>query len=152
MTAILKRIDDPRDALERTRRLQLVAYARANNVPNITGDTPAILIRARLRERGLTRPTNVTFQPLGQPERPAPRQNAAVVPESPRAIDMVADLERQFAAEPPAPLPSAPKSAAHMTIIELGNEMKRLKIKRDRKDNMITMRAKIEQHGKPHVS
>ena len=34
-----------------------------------------------------------------------------------------------------------------MTINELGAEMKRLNIKRDRRDNMITMRAKIEQHG-----
>lgn len=138
MSAILKSIDDPRDALERARRPELVRFARANGVEGITSDMPAILIRRKLRDRGLTK-ISVPLRLLGQVETPTivetqPSERGAVV-------DAAADLERQFAAQ-------ATKSPDQMSILELGAEMKRLNIKRDRRDNMATLRAKIEGHGK----
>jgi hypothetical protein len=153
MGAVLTRIDDPRDALERARRPELTAYARANGINTISigeravrvDEAPAILVRQVLRDRRLTR-IPIARKMLGAPEGRA----AAMAPPDafPAAneVDATADLARQFAAAPSSPLPKR-KPASQMTINELGAEMKRLKIKRDRRDNMITMRAKIEQHG-----
>ncbi len=153
-SAKLLRIDDPRDALERARRNELVAYARSNGIQEIdiagrsvrVNEAPAILVRKVLRDKRLTR-IPIANRTLGAPEGRAAVTDAM---SAGNEVNADADLARQFAAEPPPrPLPVAPKvkPASQMTINELGAEMKRLNIKRDRRDNMITMRAKIEQHG-----
>jgi hypothetical protein len=153
MTAILKRVDDPRSLLQRARRTELVAYARANGLAHISADIPADIIRDELLSRGLTRPP-IPNRVLGVPDREqrAPLQPSAQP--SGNEVSALADLKRQFAQPaisiPPAPAAGAAPSADvvdRMTIIELGNEMKRLKIKRERRDNMIIMREKIKAHG-----
>lgn len=149
MGAVLQRIDDPRDDLERARRTELVKFARANGINEIpignavipVADAPAKLTRVVLRSKGLVRiqiPKRVLGTPQGSVQPPS---DAPDVPAD--AIDEVADLARQIAAQP-VPIRKTP---AQMSINELGAEMKRLNIKRDRRDNMLTMRAKIEQHG-----
>jgi hypothetical protein len=140
MGAILKRIDDPRDALDRSRRPDLVKFARANGMADISEELPAMVIRKRLRERGFTRIPLAPQRPLGSPpDAPvyAPRQ--AMIEEAGEAIDAVADLERQLA---PKPKPKKPMSA----INALRAECHKLGIKLDRRDNVILMRAKISAH------
>lgn len=156
MTAILNRVEDPRDQLERARRIELVAYAKANNVPGITGDMPAILIRRRLRERNLTRPP-IPNRQLGVPDNLGPGHAIGGDKDSGGLLaNAEDDLERQFS-QPQvslAPAPSQndleappPDVVDRMTINELGAEMKRLGIHRERRDNMILMREKIKAHG-----
>lgn len=141
MGAVLKRIDDPRDALERARRLELVNFARANGVKEINPEMPAILMRKILRGKNLTG-IAVPDRRLGMPEN-ATAQATMDTAASANEINAEDDLARQFAQQKAAPM----KRPAQMSINELGAEMKRLKIKRGRRDNMTTMRAKIEQHG-----
>jgi hypothetical protein len=50
----LLKADDPRSPLERARRLELLAFARANSVTEIKHDMPAPLMRKILRLKGLT--------------------------------------------------------------------------------------------------
>ncbi len=152
MGAVLKSQDDPRSPLQRMRRYELINYARANGIPNVTDNVPAIIIRKLCAAKGL-RGLMVRRPPLGSVTGSV--SNMAVLPDvQVNEIDADADLERQFLQALPAPVPAAAiavqperKSPATMTIIELGNEMKRLGIKRERRDNMITMRQKIEAHG-----
>lgn len=142
MSAILKSIDDPRSPLDRTRRMDLVKYAKAHGIEGISDQVPAILIRKKFRALGINR-IPVAFQTLGQPPKAS-----AVVPPSPALtqgsgaeIDADADLERQFSQQP------VRKTLAQMSINELRAEAKRLGIKLTRKDGMVSMKAKIEAHG-----
>lgn len=135
MAAVLTRMEDPRDSLDRARLSELVRYARANGLTGISSDMPAILIRRQLRDRGLTR-INIPPRTLGHTE-------AAPIVETPPAaggsiVDAEADLARQFEQQPKA------KTTAQMSINELRAECHRLGIKLSRRDNMITMRAKID--------
>lgn len=139
MTAILKRIDDPRGPLDRLRRYELLNLARQNNVPDVNDNTPAILMRKRIKAAGVKN-IPIVHRRLGVTEG-APM--ASGEPDGVE-VDAEADLERQFAATPPAPV----KTPAQMAINELRAEAKRLGIKLTRRDNMITMKAKIEEHGK----
>jgi hypothetical protein len=152
---ILNKIEDRRDSLDKARRRELHDFAVANGVKEITSDTPAILARHILRQRGLTRIVTPP-RPLGarnQPGTGLKYQNHMQTPggqQPPQGVeaDMIADLARQFAtqARPPAVDPSGDKPLAKWSINELGAEMKRLNIHRDRRDNMKTMREKIEAH------
>lgn len=144
MSAILKRIDDPRDALDKARRPELVAFARAHGLNEISSDMPAMLIRKRLRSAGLTR-ISVPDRRLGS----MPDVPTSITPPPPSAVegggkvvDVMDDLERQFS------VPALRKAVVHMSINELRAEMKRLGIKAERRDNIIIMRSKIEAHGK----
>lgn len=141
MTAILKSVEDPRDQLERARRYELVSYARANGMAEINADMPAILIRRKLRARGFTRPP-IPNRILGMPERSPAQDVTSAGPD----IDAADDLERQFA-RPAISVVAERKPLTEMTLGELNAEMKRLGIKRERRDNMVAMRAKIEAHG-----
>lgn len=135
MSAVLKRIDDPRSNLEKARRFELVAYAHANGLTDVHENMPAMLIRRRLYERNLTRiPVNAPplGVPAGVPSAPSPDTPAY-------EVDAVADLERQFKQQ---------SKPAKSGINELRAECKRLGIKLSRRDNMHTMKAKIESHGK----
>lgn len=144
MAAVLTRMEDPRDSLDRARLSELVRYARANGLTGISSDMPAILIRRQLRDRGLTR-INVPPRTLGHTE-------AAAIVETPPAaggsiVDAEADLARQFEqqqAVPTLPYAGGSKNLAKMSINELRAECRRLGIKLSRRDNMITMRAKID--------
>ncbi len=138
MGMVLHRITDPRDALEKARRPELVAYARQNGVTDINEAMPAILIRRKLREKGLTRP-RIPDRILGQAEsaRRAPLTGAEPVPpEKVQEVDAIADLERQYARE-------APKNPYTMTYNELRREGRRLGVKFARKDNLASIKTKV---------
>jgi hypothetical protein len=150
---ILNKIDDPRTPLDKARRRELYDFARQNGVTEITDQTPAIIARSILRQRGLTRIV-IPPRPLGAQNQPGTGlkyQNHMQAPGGPQQTgveaDMVADLARQFAnTQRQAPADGADKPLSKWSINELGAEMKRLNIHRDRRDNMKTMREKIEAH------
>ena len=54
---ILNKIDDPRDNLEKAHRRELVLFAQAQGVSEITEHMPAILIRRTLRAKGPSVPS-----------------------------------------------------------------------------------------------
>jgi hypothetical protein len=170
MTATFLRADDPRSPLQKATRYELIAYARANGVADAIvaawhrqiDNIPADILRDELRSRGLTRPP-MRPRTLGLPNGNTAPSDIAAASSGPE-IDAIADLKRQFLSQPAAPAPAPPRPVpvqssidpapaapttplAHMSILELGREMKRLNIKRDRRDNMIIMRQKIEAHG-----
>lgn len=118
MTAILKSIEDPRDSLDKARRVELVPFAKTHGL-NVDENTPAILIRHMLRQKGVHR--------IAIPERVLGGQ----APGNDRAndIDAVADLARQY--------------QNSSDINSLRAECKRLGIKLSRRDTMDSMRAKI---------
>jgi hypothetical protein len=145
---ILNKIEDPRSSLQKARRFELLAFARQHGMKDITEQMPADLIRAKLRSRNLTN-IKVNAKPLG-----AAGDGAATPP--PEAVngievDYEADLERQFLAQMTQPFPQAKspaKPVGSMGINELRAECKRIGIKLGRRDNMVTMKFKIENHGK----
>lgn len=135
----LHRIDDPRDALAKATRGELVKFAKAKGLyPEIiNGDMPAILIRKKLRERGMT---NIVIpnRILGQPSRPAGMSDGGHV-ETPNAVeaDAEADLERQWAQQ------AAKAVAPAATMKDLRAACKERGIKVDRTDNMESLKAKL---------
>lgn len=150
---LLNRIDDPRDNLEKAHRLELVKFAHAQGVTEITEHMPAILIRRMLRAKGLT---NIRIPPraLGQQAgTSAPNGSQQEVP----SIDAADDLARQFAAEQAAArhagklarepirkrLVERPKSE----INKLRDICKERGIKMERRDRMPDLKAKIEAHS-----
>jgi hypothetical protein len=152
---ILNKLEDPRTDLDKARRRELYDFAVANGVKEITSETPAIIARHILRSRGLTR-IKIPPRPLGAQNQPGTGlkyQDRMQSPGGPQPngieADMVADLQRQFEQQQRAPRPQSQpddKPLAKWSINELGAEMKRLGIHRDRRDNMKTMREKIEAH------
>jgi hypothetical protein len=154
---ILNKLEDPRSDLDKARRRELHDFAKANGVKEITSETPAILARHILRSRGLTR-IKIPPRPLGainQPGTGLKYQNHLQAPGGPPQngieADMIADLQRQFSQQASAPVADGEaKPLAKWSINELGAEMKRLKIHRDRRDNMQSMRTKIEAHRNSH--
>lgn len=156
---ILNKIDDPRDNLERAKRGELVAFAQAHGLRHVTWDTPAILIRAELRAKGITN-IRVPPRPLGSQ---AGRHHQAMAAPNQKVLEVnaAADLARQFeqqqAAPPPTPLPRTdkPKRLAERPrseINRLRDECKRLGIKMERKDNLTTLKAKIATKQQESVS
>lgn len=151
---ILNKIDDPRDNLERARQAELVRFAQSHGLKHITDQVPAILIRAELRQRGLTN-IRIPPRPLGatnQPNPIAPGPGAKIV-----EVNAAADLARQFAqqqARPPDPHPIKPERPKRLVerpkseINRLRDQCKALGIKMDRRDRMPDLKAKIEAHGK----
>ena len=146
---ILNKIDDPRDNLEKAHRLELVKFAHAHGMSEISEVMPAILIRSHLRAKGLTN-IRITPRPLGS-------QNAALTagPEQKVAeIDAAADLARQFAAQQ-APHRQTKKPQRFQRLVErpkseinkLRDECKRLGIHMERRDRMPDLKAKIEAHS-----
>jgi hypothetical protein len=139
----LKRVDDPRSNLEKARRHDLVAFAQANGLKEITEAWPADLIRKKLRAQGLTRIV-VNAPDLGA--MPGAGMGAQAEPDGPvKEIDALDALEAQFVQQQAA---DKAKPLAAMGINELRAECKRLGIKLGRKDNMVSMKEKIEGHGK----
>lgn len=139
----LNRIDDPRDPLSKARRSELVKYARANGIKEIDPDMPALLMRDILRRRGLTRPP-IPNRPLGAQVQNGLPAIAAGAQQGGVEADALADLARQYQQQRQPPPPLAPGKSG---INELRAECKRLGIKLSRRDNMNSMREKIEAHG-----
>lgn len=138
---ILNKIDDPRDPLAKATRHELQAFAKSighfdfnfNGVQCRADLAPANITRAYLRSIGKTN-IRTNAPPLGASAR-APETTATNVPQ----VSADADLARQFASQMEPEPEQRPK-----TIGELRSECKRLGIKLDRRDNMNTMREKIE--------
>jgi hypothetical protein len=158
-----RRTVDPRSNLHKATRYEVYRFAKANNVAEITSEgMPKKLMISILRSRGITN-IQIPARKLGALNFPQgrPGGGAAAAPPAPDGdveVDEDADLARQWASQQAAPVVAAPaqvpavdppaKAPAHMSINELGAEMKRLGIHRERRDNMITMRAKIEERLK----
>ena len=133
---VLKSIDDPRDALERARLPELLAFAAANGVeiPPAFQDK-AIIIRQLLRQRGLTR-IKVPPRVLGKPYA-----NETVAPDAPaNTVDAAADLMRQVMAAPP---PEPVKAGKMPVIVELRKECKARGISFTKTDKAADLRAKL---------
>lgn len=151
------RTEDPRDRLAKARRTELVKFARANGMKDIDPNMPAELIRGILRQCGLTN-IQIPNRVLGQPNQPhgnAPLQssNAPVVPTQGIEVNALADLARQYKAEQERAAASgvdeSGKPLKDMSINELRKICQGLGIHLGRRDNMATMREKIEaERGK----
>lgn len=150
-TLLLKSIDDPRSPLDKAHRRELYEFAKKHGVAEITDETPAILARHILRQRGLT---NIKVPPriLGAQNQPGTGmkyqnqiQDGHGAQPSGIEADMIADLARQFATQT---RPEAQEAKPALTFNELRSECKRLGIKFGRKDNLATLREKYEAHGK----
>ena len=146
----LNRIDDPRDALQRARQTDILRYAREKNIKEITHDMPAMLARPIIRGKGLAGDFarwargNVQFKPLGSaPSRPTVTSDQAT------AVDADADLAAQWAANRKADLESGKtkRPERHNPMNDLRVKARELGIKVDRRDNINTLRAKVEAHG-----
>lgn len=140
MSLQLLTIIDPRDNLEKARRPELVAYARANGLPDISEAMPAILIRKKLRNAGLTT-IRIPERILGQPT--ALHQSTAITDDGEvlasgngHAIDADDDLARQFDT-------TAPKNPHTMAYNELRRTARRMGVKLVRKDNLASIKAKV---------
>lgn len=147
-------IDDPRDNLEKARRMELVKFAQANGV-KVTPEMPAILIRKVLRSQRLTH-IRIPNRPLGHPgegikdEPLVAPASAAVGEETAVEVDAETDLARQLGLAPAPPAVSTEGGRPGRGLDELSRlrrKAKALGIKVDRTDNMITIRAKLAEHG-----
>lgn len=129
---------DPRDNLEKARRSELIAYARANGVVDITEQMPAMLIRKKLRALGLDR-IRIPERTYAQPSLAArPLDEDGLVAEGTTGVttDAADDLERQF-------LATAPRNPHTMAYNELRRQARELGVKLARKDNMAAIKAKV---------
>lgn len=139
---------DPRDNLDKARRTELVAHARANGVIDITEQMPAMLIRKKLRALGLERiriPERVYAQPSLAARPPLDDDGLPMDAGNSVATDAADDLERQYQAQ-------APKNPHTMAYNELRRQARMLGVKLNRKDNMAAIKAKVAaamQKGKP---
>jgi hypothetical protein len=149
----LKSIDDPRDVLSRMRRWELVQYARQHKVSEVSPEMPGPLIASILRSKGLTgRDAPIPPRPLGQQNQPharrlynrdgSPKVHKAPTNQVPASseINADADLMRQWQEQQRRE--QQPRSETPINALRA--ECKRLGIKLDRRDNMQTMKAKIE--------
>lgn len=140
---ILNKIEDPRDNLSKATRYQVWKFAKANGIDFPEG-TPADIVRAELRRRGLR---NIA---VNRPELGAQNSGeagAAVVPPSNgKEVDALADITAQWERDRQRDLASGktkrPDRGNQMTELRL--KARELHIKVDRRDNVKTLRAKIE--------
>lgn len=140
MSLQLLTITDPRDNLEKARRPELVAFARANGLIDISEAMPAILIRRKLRNAGLTT-IRIPERVLGQPS--ALHRSAGIADDGQMPvngngyeIDADDDLARQFET-------TAPRNPHTMAYNELRRTARRLGVKLVRKDNLASIKAKV---------
>jgi hypothetical protein len=128
------RTDDPRSPLDKARRQEHVKFANDHGLEDVTEAMPAMVIRKILREKGLVN-IKVPDRQLGsfvQPEsvtEQATEQNV-------NTVDAEADLARQFAEQ-------AKPDYAAMSINELRAECRKNGIKIERRDNLNSLRAKL---------
>lgn len=144
---ILNKIDDPRDNLAKATRYAVWQFAKANGI-NFPEDAPADVVRAALRQRGL-RNIPVNRPALGAQNGPAGGQ--AIVPDAQGVeVDATADLAAQWERDRKRDLETGKtkRPERHNPMNELRARAKELGIKVDRRDNVNTLRAKVEAHGK----
>lgn len=136
--------DDPRDALEKATRDELVQFAHAKGQSDISEMMPAVVIRKTLRERGLTN-INIPNRPLGAYTNsaklfglvdgpPVPPQSQ---PQQQKALDADELLMAEWKNKQESP------AVESMTMGELRAHCKRVGIKMARTDNMETLKAKL---------
>lgn len=147
----LLKIDDPRDALERARKPELLAFARANGLGAVITDAmPAMLMRRELRRLNITRIT-VPQRTLGMSEqasRAAPARpslpSSALADDGP-TVDAEDDLARQLAAAAAVEAATKPKTLDEMTYNELRKEGVRLGARLNRSDRLEVIREKVRR-------
>lgn len=145
----LNKIQDPRDALSKARKIQISRYAAANGIADIKPEMPAELMRQILRGKGITN-IGAQVQPLGgaQVETGNAEQSAGV------EVNATADLAKQWAAQQG---PVAEEVAAEVETPEkpqkpkVYNEMNDLRaqckargIKCARTDKVADLRKKLD--------
>lgn len=144
---ILNKIDDPRDSLAKATRYAVWQYAKANGL-DFPESAPADVVRAALRQRGLTR-IPVNRPPLGAQNGPGGGET--IVPQA-NGIerDATADLAAQWERDRLRDLETGKtkRPERHNPMTPLRAKAKELGIKVDRRDNATTLAAKIEAHGK----
>lgn len=148
----LNRIDDPRDPLSKATRGELRRFAKSIGHYNFVysgmnwtaESAPATITRAFLRSIGQTR-IKIPNRPLGSQVQNGLPATPAMASQNGVEADALADLARQYQQQRQPPAPLAPTA---MGINELRAECKRLGIKLSRRDNMNSMREKIEAHAK----
>jgi hypothetical protein len=140
----LHRVDDPRDALDKARRSELLQFARANGVKEIAHDMPAIIMRRILRSKRLTN-IRIPRRVLGQPE-----MRAALVTEQPSnvpALDASDELMRQYR-EGAMAAPAKPEvSFDAMTRAKLAKTCKAKGIAMARTDKKEDLIGKLTANG-----
>lgn len=139
----LLKIEDPRDSLDKARRSELLAFARANGVTEIAHDMPAIVMRRILRSKRLTN-IRIPRRTLGQPEL-RPDALVSTEPNNVVSLDAGDELMRQYQAGAMA-VPAAP-SLDTMTRAELAKACKAKGIAMARTDKKETLMEKLSAHG-----
>lgn len=138
----LLKVEDPRDSLDKARRSELLAFARANGVKEIAHDMPAVLMRRILRSKRLTN-IRIPRRTLGQPELRQDAMVATAEPSNVVSLDAGDELMRQYqAGAMQAPSPSF----ATMTRAELAKACKAKGIGMSRTDKKEDLMAKLS-HG-----
>ena len=139
MAVISKRVDDPRDRIEKATRRELYLFAVANGVTEIQPHMPAMLMRPILRRRGLT---NINLPPreLGNPRGAAVTNNSAVTAD---VADVTADLAKQWQQEQAREEQSA--AADSMSFNELKSALKARGVKLSRKDTFEDLKDKWQK-------
>jgi hypothetical protein len=99
----LHSIQDPRDNLEKARRMELLRFAQENGVTEIVEAMPAIVMRQILRAKRLTR-ISIPNRTLGSAPVPEPQVSSSSV-----SVDAAADLAQQWKREAEAPPPAPPR-------------------------------------------
>lgn len=162
--------DDPRSALEKARRGELVVFARQNNIDDIDPGMPATLMRKILRQRGVTniQPGHpnlgtigrTVIDPLGRTRRQAvpasakskaktkpgreAQREASREPVEPEVTEVDAETlcEMQYRAQ------SKPKPPIEkMTMAALRAEAKRRHVRIARTDKKAEILAKLRPLG-----
>lgn len=137
--ATLRRVDDPRDNLEKATRPELAKFAAAHGVKEITPSMPAILMRDKLRRLGLIN-IQIPPRPLGQPVSHGSVIAAKTAPENVVTNDAVSDLEKQWQSEQ-----QEKTGYETWTRAEMAKECKRRGIKMQRTDSKEQLRERLEQ-------
>lgn len=149
MSMQLHRLDDPRDALSKAKRHELLQFARRRGVHDVRPGMPAMLMRQILREKGhtdITIPRRMLGQ-IGAADDRMARPPVAAQPKPPPdvpAVDALADLAQQYG-EYTRPEPLAQSGDYEdMNVIELRKLCKRRGIAQQRGQRASDLRDKLK--------
>lgn len=147
----LKRIDDPRDSLDKARRKELERFAATHGVKEVVPGMPAILMRRILRSHGLSN-IQIPKRTLGAPEPGSappghdPRVTndgvsiADVAAQGGEAVDAGDDLMRQWVGQEKQKPTHLPGHA----INELRAQCRERGIALARTDTMASLKEKLD--------
>jgi hypothetical protein len=144
----LNKIDDPRSNLQKARRRQLVEFAHAKGMTEISEQMDADLIRERLMQRGFSQIPLRTYS-LGHAGRHEVPPIGPKAPPQASPPGLSADELQQFREwqqqrqQAPAPAGDIDK----MPIGDLRKACKAKKIPMVRTDNMASLKEKLKAHG-----